>query len=66
LGVLFEANISLTLFSKFFEKVMQNKLLKHLSDHNILGKKQNGFRTKLKTDNDKYQLINLLTPEFYI
>jgi hypothetical protein len=34
---------------------MQNILLKHLSDHIILSKEQCGFRTKLKTDNAKYQ-----------
>ena len=37
---------------------MQNILLKHLTDHNILSKEQYGFRTKLKTDNDAYQWTN--------
>jgi hypothetical protein len=41
----------LTSFSKLFEKVMQIRLLYHLTDHNILSKEQYGFRTKLKTDN---------------
>ena len=48
----------LTSFSKMFEKVMQTGLLKHLTDHNTLSKEQNGFRTKLKTDNATYQLTN--------
>jgi len=37
---------------------MQTRLLKHLTDHNILSKEHYGFRTKLKTDNAKYQLTN--------
>ena len=37
---------------------MQTRLLKHLTDHNILSKEQYGFRTKLKTDNATYQLTN--------
>jgi len=32
--------------------------LKHLTDHNILVKEHYGFRTKLKTDNATYPLIN--------
>jgi len=47
-----------TSFSKPFEKVMQTRLSKHLTDHNILRKEQYGFRTKLKTDNATYQLTN--------
>ena len=39
-----------------FEKVMQNRLLKHLTDHNTLSGEQYGFRTKLKTAT--YQLTN--------
>jgi hypothetical protein len=35
----------LTLFSNLFEKLMQTRLLKHLTDHNILSKEQYGFRT---------------------
>ena len=46
----------LTSSSKSFEKVMLTRLLKHLTDHNILRKEQCGFRTKLKTDNATYQL----------
>jgi len=37
---------------------MQTRLLKHLTDHNILSKEQYGFITKLKTDNATYQLPN--------
>jgi hypothetical protein len=48
----------LSSFSKIIEKVMQTRLLKHLTDHNILSKEQYGFRTKLKTDNATYQLTN--------
>jgi len=48
----------LTSFLKLFEKVMETRLLKHLTDHNILSKEQYGFRTKLKTDNATYQLTN--------
>jgi hypothetical protein len=44
----------LTSFSKLFEKVMQTRLLKHLTDNNILVKEQYGFRTNLKTDNSIY------------
>jgi len=49
---------TLTSFSKIFEKVMQTRLLKHLTDHNILSKEEYDFRTELKTDNASYQLTN--------
>jgi hypothetical protein len=39
---------------------VQTRLLKHLTDHNILSKEQYGFRTKLKTDNATYQLTNVI------
>ena len=48
----------LTSFSKIFEKVMQKRLLKHLTEHNILVKEQYGFRTNLKTDNATYHSTN--------
>jgi hypothetical protein len=48
----------LTLFSKIFEKVMQTRVLKHLTDHDTLSKEKYGFRTKLKTDNATYQLTD--------
>jgi hypothetical protein len=38
-------------FSKIFENVLQTRLLKHLTDHNILVKEQYGFRTNLNSDN---------------
>ena len=38
----------LTSFSKLFEKVMQTRLMKYLTDHNSLSKEQYGFRTKTK------------------
>ena len=42
------------IFKKIFEKVMQIRLLKHLTDNNILVEEQYGFRTNLKTDNAIY------------
>jgi len=33
-------------FSKIFEKVMQTRQLKHLTDHTILSTEHCGFRTK--------------------
>jgi Notch-like protein len=48
----------LTSFSKIFEKVMQIRLLKHLTDNNILVKEKYGFRTNLKTDNAASILID--------
>jgi len=48
----------LTLFSKIFEKVIQTRLLIHLTDNNIIVKEQYGFRTNLKTDNAMYHLTN--------
>jgi hypothetical protein len=47
-----------TSFSKLFKKVMQTRLLKHLTDRNILSKEHYGFRTNLKTVNATYQLTN--------
>jgi len=35
-------------FSNIFEKVMQTRLLQHLTVLNILSNEQYGFRTKLK------------------
>ena len=45
----------LTLFSKIFEKGNQTRLLKQLTDHNILRMEHYGFRNNLKTDNATYQ-----------
>ena len=41
-----------------FEKVMQIRVLNHLTDRNILSNEQYGINTKLKTDNATYQLTN--------
>jgi len=48
----------LTYFSKIFEKVMQNRLLKYVTFNNFLSNEQYGFRIKLQTDNATYQLTN--------
>ena len=48
----------LTSFSKIFKKVMQKRLLNHLTEHNILVKEQYGFRINLKADNATYHLTN--------
>jgi hypothetical protein len=37
---------------------MQTRLLKHLTDHNILVQEQYGFRTNLKTDDATCHLTN--------
>ena len=34
---------------------MQNRLLTHLNDHNVLSREQYGLGTKLKTNNSIYQ-----------
>jgi Notch-like protein len=47
----------ITLFSKIFGKVMQTRLLKHMTVH-ILSMEQYGFRTEQKTDTATYQLTN--------
>jgi hypothetical protein len=46
----------LTSFSKVFEMVMQRKILKHLTNYNILITEHFGFRLKLRTDNATYKL----------
>jgi hypothetical protein len=48
----------LTSFSKIFQKVMQTRPLKHLTDNNILVKEQYGFGTNLKADSAIYHLTN--------
>jgi len=48
----------LTPFSKIVEKVLQTRLLRHLTDFNILVNEQYGFRTKLITNNATYHLTN--------
>jgi hypothetical protein len=54
----------LTSFSKIFEKVMQTRLLKHLTDDNILVKEQYGFRTNIKNDDVIYHLTNEILNSF--
>jgi hypothetical protein len=49
--------ISIITLSNIFGKVIQTRLLKHVTDH-ILSMEQYGFRTQLKTDNATYQLTN--------
>jgi hypothetical protein len=46
----------LTSFSKIFEMVMQRRILKHLSNYNILSSEQCGFRLGMRTDNANYKL----------
>jgi hypothetical protein len=60
----------LTSFSKIFEMVMQNRILKHLTKYNILSTEQYGFRIGLKTDNAIYQLkteiLNVMNNELLV
>jgi hypothetical protein len=46
----------LTSFSKMLERVMQTRILLHLSKYNILSKEQYGFRTGLRTDDAIYKV----------
>jgi hypothetical protein len=46
----------LTSFSKIFETVMQRRILKHLTNCNILSTEQYGFILGLKTDNATFKL----------
>jgi len=46
----------LTSFSKIFETVMQRRILKHITNYNILSKEAYGFRVGLRTDNANYKL----------
>jgi hypothetical protein len=45
-------------FSKIFEKVMQARLLDHLTSHNVLSKEQYGFRSNLTMENGTFTLTN--------
>jgi hypothetical protein len=45
-------------FSKIFEKVVQARLLEHLTTHNILRKEQNGFKSNLTTENVTFTLTD--------
>ena len=46
----------LTSFSKIFEKVKQRRILKHITNYNILSTEQYGFRLGLRTDIATYKL----------
>ena len=46
----------LTSFSKIFETVMHRRILKHITNYNILSTEQYGFRLGLRTDNATYKL----------
>jgi hypothetical protein len=46
----------LTSFTKIFEVVMQRRILKRLTNYNILNPEQYGFRLRLRTDNATYKL----------
>ena len=46
----------LTSFAKIFELVMQRRILKYLTNFNILSTEQYGFRLGLRTDNATYKL----------
>jgi hypothetical protein len=45
-----------TSFSKISETVIQRRILKHLTNYNILSNEQSGFRSGLRTDNATYKL----------
>jgi len=47
----------LTSFSKVFEQIIYDRLLKHIAMKNILAVKQFGFRTSSSTENASYKLI---------
>jgi hypothetical protein len=47
---------SLTSFSKILEMFMQTRILKYLTECNILSTEQYSFRIGLKTDNAIYKL----------
>ena len=46
----------LTSFSKIFETVVQRRILKHLTNYNVLSTEEYGFRLGLRTDNAPYKL----------
>ena len=50
----------LTAFSKIFEKVIYNRLHKHLEIHNILANEQSGFRPDHSTEQAAFTLINCI------
>jgi hypothetical protein len=48
----------LTFFSKVLEKVMYNRILRHLNNINVLAEEQFGFRKNLATEKATYELTN--------
>jgi Notch-like protein len=48
----------LTSFSTIFEKMIYGRLLKHVTNHNILVEEQFGFTTSSSTDKASYKLID--------
>jgi hypothetical protein len=48
----------LTSFSKVFEKIIYDRLLKHIETNNILVDEQFGFRTSSSTEKASYKLID--------
>jgi len=49
---------SLTSFAKVLEKIIYDRLLKHIETNNILAVEQFGFRTPSSTEKASYKLIN--------
>ena len=50
----------LTSFSKVFERIIYDRLLKHIETNNILASEQFGFRTSSSTEKASYKLIDIL------
>ena len=48
----------LTSFSKVFERIIYDRLLKHIEMNNILAVEQFGFRTSSSTEKASYKLID--------
>jgi hypothetical protein len=48
----------LTSFSEVFERIMYDRLLKHIETNNILAVEQFGFRTSSSTEKASYKLID--------
>ena len=51
-------------FSKILEKIMYNRLYKHLLHNNILHKKQFGFQENDSTDHAIIQLVDQISNSF--
>ena len=51
-------------FSKILEKIMYNRLYKHLLNNNILYKKQVGFQENHSTDHAIIQLVDQISNSF--